>query len=229
MANAYPVEYREKAWNLHVSGLKDKEIAKELNISKECVSSWLNGRRIRTHKPCRIHLPNGNCICTICGEEKEEKAFPIPRSNGKSKTLSEISFCKECLSKKSIKVRRGTIERYLRYRVYSLKTKCLREEIIFDLTYEFLMQMYKNQKGKCFYTDEDMIIPEGKKSSALRKAISVDRIIPEKGYVPENTVLCTYKANAVKQDLTIKEIHDWLPNWYERLVKKFPEKINEIR
>jgi hypothetical protein len=229
MAKAYPEEYREKAWNLHVNGLKDKEISKDLGISKECVSSWLNGRRIRTHKPTRIHLPNGNCVCTICGKEKEEILFPTPRYNGKSKTLSEISFCKDCLAKKSEIVRRGTLEKYLRYRGYSLKVKCKREGIPYNIEEGQLLDLHTNQKGKCFYTDEEMIIPEGREPSSLRQAISVDRVIPEKGYIIENIVLCTYKANAVKQDLTIKEIHDWLPNWYERLVKRFPEKINEIR
>ena len=52
----------------------------------------------------------------------------------------------------------------------------------------------------------------------IRYCLSFDKIISEKGYTKENIVLCTYRANAVKQDLTLEEIKKWLPIWYEKII-----------
>ena len=199
-------------------GRKDGEISEELGISKECVSAWLNGKRTVNHKPVRVELPNGNCVCSVCGEEKKSTLFPSPRSNGKSPTLSKISYCKECLAEKSFKIRKGNVEAYLRNRVYCLKCRCLRENIPFGLSSTYLISLYNQTQGRCFYTDEQMIIVGKKDSVYLRQSISIDRVVPEKGYIDQNVVLCTYKANAVKQNLSVDELYMWIPGWYWRLV-----------
>lgn len=50
--------------------------------------------------------------------------------------------------------------------------------------------------------------------------MSIDRLIPENGYVKENIVLCIYKANTVKNDLTLSELKEWIPSWYKKIERK---------
>jgi hypothetical protein len=45
---------------------------------------------------------------------------------------------------------------------------------------------------------------------------SLDRIIPEKGYVKGNVAVISYRANAMKQDANIEEIEALL-NWMKSI------------
>ena len=46
---------------------------------------------------------------------------------------------------------------------------------------------------------------------------SLDRIVPELGYIPSNVVVISYKANAIKRNATPQEIRR-VADFYERLV-----------
>ena len=56
--------------------------------------------------------------------------------------------------------------------------------------------------------------------------LSVDRIIPELGYIKGNIVLCTQKVNLVKNNLTLREMSEWTPGWYGRVIQKFEDDGN---
>jgi len=78
-----------------------------------------------------------------------------------------------------------------------------------------LLKQFENQKGKCFYTGR---ILEWKGGNGLnRNSLSIDKIIPEKGYIQKNFVLCTHIANSVKLDLSLQEIEEWIPKWYSKI------------
>ncbi len=38
------------------------------------------------------------------------------------------------------------------------------------------------------------------------------------GYTLGNVVLCTYRANSIKRDVSLDELREWMPGWYDRLV-----------
>lgn len=48
--------------------------------------------------------------------------------------------------------------------------------------------------------------------------VSVDRVDNSVGYVPGNVVLCSYKSNSVKRNLSLMELKSLIPTWYYRLV-----------
>ncbi|MFF4026978.1 hypothetical protein ACFYY5_29420 [Nocardia elegans] len=48
---------------------------------------------------------------------------------------------------------------------------------------------------------------------------SVDKIIPELGYVEGNVVLLTKRINSVKYDLTLDEMKRWMPGWHRKLTR----------
>lgn len=69
---------------------------------------------------------------------------------------------------------------------------------------DYLITLYHKQKGLCYYTGENMI--HGTKKTQPN-SMSVDRIDPKKGYIPENVVLCTYFVNTCKSSRTADEFY----------------------
>lgn len=49
-------------------------------------------------------------------------------------------------------------------------------------------------------------------------AASVDRVDNSIGYLVGNVVLCTTKVNLIKRDVTLDEMKDWMPGWYQRVL-----------
>jgi len=205
-------EIISSAIELHTKGLSDQDIANKLGIGKSTVSNFLIGKRVINHKPTQQTTLDGHVICSICKTPKDPSDFRSPKFNGR--VLSKPSFCKSCQREKDVK-KLSNPTAYLRKRVNDLAARSRRLEIPFALTFEEISEIYKRQGGKCFYTDERMAL-FGEKD--LRRALSFDRVIPEIGYVAGNVVLCTNKANSVKQDLTLDEVEKWLPGWFQRLV-----------
>ncbi len=100
-------------------------------------------------------------------------------------------------------------------RVQVLSARAKRQGVNCHLTATDLKERFEAQKGLCFYTDVPLncTLGVGKQLDGL----SVDRVCGELGYVSGNFVLCTNKANTVKNNLTLEELKLWLPSWYERL------------
>lgn len=48
----------------------------------------------------------------------------------------------------------------------------------------------------------------------------MDRIDPSKGYVIENIVLCSFRVNTVKRDVTPEEMRAWMPGWALRVERR---------
>lgn len=207
-------DIRQQIIRLHADGLNDWKISDELKIGKSTVSSFLLGKRVINHKPRRQYTEDRRIVCSICKQPKSSDEFGSPRSNGR--TISESSFCKECQREKTFK-RLSDPLTYLRKRVNDLAARSRKLRVPFRLTVEDAWRMYTEQEGRCFYTGEQMALAPRSKVTGLRTSLSFDKVVPERGYTSNNTVLCTYKANAVKQDLTLDEIYNWLPGWYQRI------------
>jgi len=92
----------------------------------------------------------------------------------------------------------------MKHKASTLKSSAKKQSLPFDLTWEYLIALFKTQNGGCFYTDEALKYERGNGHS--KQSLSVDKIVPEKGYTRENVVLCTYKANVVKNSLSLEEI-----------------------
>ena len=84
-------------------------------------------------------------------------------------------------------------------------------EIEFDR--EYIKELYNKQNGRCFYTDEPMNLGYHRDKKDLYSLnfhnISVDRIDSKKGYTKENTVLCCWGINNMKQQLPVDELIYW--------------------
>lgn len=73
-----------------------------------------------------------------------------------------------------------------------------------------MVEMYKAQKGLCYYTQIPLEAGPGFKG----KNISLDRLDSSGNYTRENTVMCCSEVNRMKGQLTLEEL-DW---WVDKLV-----------
>lgn len=100
-------------------------------------------------------------------------------------------------------------------RTNKIKLRASTAGIPYDLDAGFLSHLWDEQKGLCFYTDYDMVGAWG--SGLSINSLSVDKIIPELGYVKTNVVLCTQRANTIKNNMTLDEMKLWMPTWHARI------------
>ena len=90
----------------------------------------------------------------------------------------------------------------------SLKSRKKKDKNIeFDITREYLNDLWEKQDGKCYYTGIDMVIvKEGKHPQHP----SLDRIDSEKGYTKDNVVLCCQSINFAKHSYKIEDFLSFL-------------------
>lgn len=98
-----------------------------------------------------------------------------------------------------------------------LKRRCKKDNIICTISTKYLTNLYKKQNRKCFYTDIEI---DWKTINGLRpNCLSIDKIIPEKGYIEGNVVLTIRRINSIKYDMTLDEMKKWTPDWHKRIME----------
>lgn len=158
--------------------------------------------------------------CNKCGVKKDDSNFPIQRRGKLYESMA--GYCRECRKYQMYSNLNTSVDKFLIDRHNRLKIRAKSKGIICSITRDEFVKLYHNQKGKCFYTGVEMTWGVGKGFS--RDSISIDKMIPKLGYTKENTVLCSNKVNTVKCDLSLEELKQWIPKWYKKIVKSFPQK-----
>jgi hypothetical protein len=181
--------------------------------------------------------------CTNCKQRKginyfrKQKRIYTSRKTGIEKvTWNFSSWCKSCTdagskTNKHIvlengatkgafakKLRRAKLSDNFQYCIQSRLGNYRNRSIEpCDLTVEYLMDLYKNQNGLCYYTNEKLDYTLNKKEYIHEKAMSLDKLDPKKGYVKDNVVWCLNAINSMKFNNTEEEFY------------KLMEKILDIR
>jgi hypothetical protein len=101
----------------------------------------------------------------------------------------------------------GNIKFHIQERISQWRTKTLGS----DLDTDYLLEIYNNQNGLCYYSQKEMIVG-AQRGSAKPDSLSLDRLTPSKGYVKGNVVWCTYLTNTMKQDMTEDEFYIFMQN-----------------
>lgn len=167
--------------------------------------------------------------CSNCGLEQDIRLFiinPLPYDK------SRLSFGHKCLKCKLIISREYskthpqkllTKEQYQRARelhvgdiwekigdtIARCKRKCLKNNLPFNITTDYLLNLYNQQNGKCYYTNENMVVTIGTRTLLLNTA-SLEKLNPIKGYTIGNVVWCTYLVNTMKQNMNELEFYKYL-------------------
>ncbi len=160
-------------------------------------------------------------ICTKCKLSKPLDSYgitklkPLDSTNYNSPKAAHRTRCKECEAerarqfRKKFKNYRGSgkirnipkehrlIMSIIRARVKDANARSKKAQLPFNITPEYIYDLWKTQKNTCAYTGEEFQIKP--KSPA---ALSLDKIIPEVGYVNNNIQLVCWAVNRAKGDLS---------------------------
>jgi hypothetical protein len=153
---------------------------------------------------------DGKRVCYKCKIEKE-LIFNFHKDS--TCPLGYSKVCKECYKisnkkkNRQIKVKTDITACFSR-RCSAIKHRSKIKELQFDLTPNYLLELYNKQQGKCYYTNRNMKMDIDQYTRI--DGWSVDRLTPNLGYVMGNVVLCCFDINAMKNDRTEDEFREYL-------------------
>lgn len=169
--------------------------------------------------------------CTLCKENKSLDQFSKSRKAKSSldfranNSIVYSSICKPCRALKAKQWRKEYKEKtgISDYRgtgklnKFSKEDRLLRSAIVtrlaqaksnskrnperdFNIDIEYMFELYKTQKGLCALSNIPMVI----KMKEIH-TLSIDKIIPNLGYIKGNVQWVSLAANRAKSDLTMKD------------------------
>lgn len=146
---------------------------------------------------------DGKLLCHICGEYKLIDEFSFAGENKYPLRQHKDCRCNSCKSEQrklaianyddDIK-----LEKVLQARWHGAKSRAMDKSLPFTITKEDLMILWKSQNGKCAISGLDMTYELGE--GRLYTNVSIDQIIPSKGYTADNIQLVCMAANQLKSD-----------------------------
>lgn len=195
----------------------NRTIADKLNIHHRTVAYYLHKEGLKSNKIINQPIDmvdDKNARCSKCTNIKPIGEFLINRRGQKYEY--RFSYCNGCRKKQTYLNLNSNKDKFLKDRFNRVKRRCLNDDIAFDLDFDYFKGLFDKQEGKCFYTDIDMIVTVGNKLKP--NSMSIDRIIPENGYTKGNIVFCINRINSIKNNVTLEEMKDWMPRWYQRII-----------
>ena len=155
-------------------------------------------------------MSNLDKICSTCKERlPKEKFRRINRNNWSG-------FYPKCKNCESILMRSRYEKNPIPQMLSNAKIRAKRKNVDFNLTSSFLKKIFP-KNNKCPVTGFDFQF--GYKNFGKRNkdfAPSLDRIVPEKGYVEGNVIVICDIANRIKSDSTF-EILEKVYKFYKKL------------
>jgi hypothetical protein len=152
------------------------------------------------------YLTEGLWTCSTCN-----KTLPLTKDNFHKRTDSETGFqhrCKTCLKKDPNRynrlIKKDDIAYYIKDRFYGAKHRAAKKNIPFNLTMQYLEDLWKKQGGICAISKIEMnhTILEGK----LDTNASIDKINPSLGYIEGNVQFVCNRVNMMKSDMPVENL-----------------------
>lgn len=230
MKSKWNDEIKEKLIKLHSEKKTNREIGEILGVDKSTISNWLSklglvsnfysgnsrkrNKNTATQQTLYVDPNQKTAICSKCHQEKPITEFQY----GRKGTPQEyrFSYCNACRKKQTYDNLNKSFDSWFKDKYNRCKAHAVRENVPFTLSYDYFKEIYEKQNHKCFYLDCDM--EWGVNKGKSRYSISLDKVIPEKGYIEGNVVFCCTKMNTCKSDLTLEEIKKIMPPIYEKLI-----------
>lgn len=192
--NLVPIELNSRAgWN--DDKISDMLRILDMNIIENNISFDLVTTRKVYGKQEKVIIDGCKHFnCTLCGKIKKEEAFGKKPING----------CKECISERMSKARdtpRGMMQILLQTAKNSTnfrksKKNSYKRDHTFDIDFDFLVELYKKQKGLCAYSGLPLQFGSYKEKNWT---ISLERKNPLKGYTKDNVCLICKEFNSADQ------------------------------
>lgn len=198
----------------HHDGLIVPEIAKLTGYRAGSIRDLLLREGLVPNKV----IIDGHVRCRICGVTK-----PVDGNFLVSRGIPTKSVSRTCLSCRKLARSSYIADNYFKVRVDGLRATAKKANLPCSITADDLQHLFDAACGKCFYTDTVMDTAKSGKGKNRWNVLSVDKIYPHLGYVRGNVVLCTVKANLIKNNCTLEEMSEWMPGWYQRIMNFISE------
>lgn len=141
--------------------------------------------------------------CAQCFVEKSLNDFNrVPKSNRKD---GRSRYCKTCTSERTKGYRAQSPRTRFTVSMNTARTTARRKSLAFELSIEGLIGVWEKQKGLCFYSG----VPMKYSGDGTPESVSLERVDSNKGYTPDNVVLCCTIVNRMKSDLPHSEFLRW--------------------
>lgn len=132
--------------------------------------------------------------------QKQNKEY---RKKNKDKLREyEQSFERRTFHKQWVKKKRA--EDPSRFLFYAAKRRAKLKNIPFDISKEYVASLFPKD-NKCPLLKIDLIVNSNKMED---NSPSLDRLYPNKGYIRDNIIIISYKANRIKNDATLEELKE---------------------
>ena len=148
----------------------------------------------------------GSKACKTCGETKPVSEF----CKNRSRPTGIHSECKECM-------RKYRMSRPFYNILNNARKRARVRDIPFNLTEEYLESIWT---GVCPVFQTRLDLPNHGGTAVSPTKPSLDRLVPDKGYVPGNVIWISFKANTIKSDATSEEVQavaTWLQQTEEEI------------
>lgn len=152
--------------------------------------------------------------CKNCKKRKPKKEFG-KRFHQTGTYQRGRAICNECCRDRQIKSIYKNPRNYLSVRLADTRQRAKKHEIELDerVDLTFLYDLFKSQDGLCAISKLPMTwMHEGLASnhgSRRGTNISIDRIDPEQGYLPENIRLVCDRVNKLKSNMVDGDLYFW--------------------
>ena len=130
-------------------------------------------------------------LCKECGRVLPVSMFAV---NGCGYYESVCRECKAAREKARYDImKQGNTDRYWHKRLQALQQNAEKRGLSFNITVKDLIALCNQQRGLCWYTGEPLRIG------------SVDRIDVERGYAPDNIIMCERYINVFRGEMSREE------------------------
>lgn len=167
----------------------------------------------------------GKLLCHCCGEYKDMTEFS-PNGGANPIRNNRRSMCKTCTTDRQRKQHRALdkesmLHKCLNSRFLAARDRAKRHNIPFNITLEYLENLWKEQQGLCALSGIPMTFEL--KIGRTHTNLSIDKIDREKGYILGNVQLVCMACNQIKSDLSDEEVYYFcksIVNQYENKNKE---------
>lgn len=162
---------------------------------KRSDSEFRDRRRARNDE--EIDTPERK-VCSKCLAEKISSEF----ANDKVTKDGLRFYCRAC---EKLENDKWKIQNWHEKLLHSAKSTSKKYNLPFDLDEKFIMDLWNQQIGKCYWLGIDLIPSAGRSPSSP----SIDRVDCDGGYTKDNIVLCSQFANLGRCDVDAKTFKEF--------------------
>ena len=98
---------------------------------------------------------------------------------------------------------------YFARQIGGYRRRSQKSHLNFDLTIDFLVELFNKQQGLCYYTGQAMVWQGHGSKGPVSDSMSLDRLSPLLGYTRNNVVLCSFIANTSKNSRSELEFYSF--------------------